>query len=75
MTPITIDGKDYDADALSAAARTQLMSLQVTDQKIAELQAQMAIYQTARAAYASALLAELPPTHALAKAESGNLVH
>ena len=32
MTPISIDGKDYDADALSAAAKAQLMSLQVTDQ-------------------------------------------
>jgi hypothetical protein len=75
MTPISIDGKDYDADALSAAAKAQLMSLQVTDQKIAELQSQMAIYQTARAAYASALLAELPPTHTVADAEPSNLVH
>ena len=44
-------------------------------QKIAELQSQMAIYQTARAAYASALLAELPPTHTVADAEPSNLVH
>ncbi|NMM25959.1 MAG: hypothetical protein HHJ12_01435 [Glaciimonas sp.] len=60
MTTITIDGKEYDADTLSDEARAQLISLQVTDQKIAEHQAQMAIYQTARAAYGRELLALLP---------------
>ena len=60
MATVTIDNKEYDADALSAEAKTQLVNLQVTDQKIAELQTQMAIYQTARAAYARELLTVLP---------------
>lgn len=60
MAIITIDGKEYDADALSTEAKNQLISLQVTDQKIADLQTQMAIYQTARAAYARELLGLLP---------------
>lgn len=60
MATITIDGKEYDAAALSAEAQASLISLQVTDQKIAELQSQMAIYQTARSAYARELMALLP---------------
>lgn len=59
MATITIDGKEYDADALSAEAKAQIISLQVTDQKIADLQAEMAIYQTARLAYSRELLALL----------------
>lgn len=60
MATIKLDGKDYDIDSLSAEAQASLISLQVTDQKIADLQAQMAIYQTARAAYARELLAQMP---------------
>ncbi|MEF8769350.1 DUF6447 family protein [Candidatus Accumulibacter contiguus] len=75
MATITIDGKDYDADTLSADARTQLINLQVTDQKIADLQTQIAIYQTARAAYARKLLALLPREGILADPDPANLVH
>ena len=64
MATITIDGKDYDTDSLSTEANNQIVSLQVTDQKIAETQALIAIYQTARAAYARELLAALPPASA-----------
>jgi hypothetical protein len=60
METITIDGKTYDAETFSAEAKAQLVSMQITDQKIAELQSQMAIYQTARMAYARALLELLP---------------
>jgi hypothetical protein len=74
MAMITIDGKEYEADALSPEARAQLMNLQVTDQKIAELQSQMAIYQTARGAYAHQLLALLPADHVPANTESVSLV-
>lgn len=59
-TPITIDGKEYDLDALSDAARSQLTNIQVTDQEIARLQQRLAIAQTARQAYARALQSELP---------------
>ena len=56
---ITIDGNDYALDDLSANARSQIVNLRVTDQEIARLQTQLAIAQTARAAYAQALSAEL----------------
>lgn len=59
MATIKIDGKDYDTDRLSAQARAQLTSLQVTDAEIQRLQIQLAIAQTARSAYAKALQDEL----------------
>ncbi len=57
---ITVDGKEYLIDSLSDDAKAQLGSLNVTDQKIAELQQEIAIMQTARNAYAQALAAALP---------------
>lgn len=60
MATMTIDGQDYDTETLSADANKLIISVQVTDQKIAELQTQMAIYQTARTAYAQELLTLLP---------------
>lgn len=60
MTTIKIDGKDYDAEKLSAEAKAQLVSLQVTDAEIQRLNIQLAIAQTARSAYARALQELLP---------------
>ena len=59
MNQITIDGVQYDLDTLNEIAKQQLVNLQVTDGEIARLQTQLAIAQTARAAYAQALKAEL----------------
>lgn len=60
MPTIKIDDKDYDLDKLSTEAKAQLTSLQVCDQEIQRLQAQLAIAQTARMAYARALGEALP---------------
>ncbi len=57
---ITIDGKEYPLGSLSDDARAQLISMRLVDQKITEAQQQLAIYQTARNAYANALKAALP---------------
>lgn len=59
MAIIKIDGADYDSDALSKEVKAQLLSLQLTDQRIAQLQQDLAITQTARNAYAVALSALL----------------
>ena len=59
MPTITIDGHEYDSDSLSDAARSQVVNLQVVDQKINQLSQDIAILQTARNAYASALKSEL----------------
>jgi len=60
MATITIDGKEYDLETLSDAAKGQLQSVQVVDRKIADVQAELAILQTARNAYVDGLKAELP---------------
>ena len=55
MATITIDGKEYDVDKLSDEAKNQLGALQFSDAEIQRLQAQLAMMQTARVAYANAL--------------------
>ena len=60
MPAIKIDNRDYDLDTLSDEAKAQLQSLQFVDAELARLQAQAAVLQTARMAYAKALQAALP---------------
>lgn len=55
MPIIKIDDKDYDTESLSEEAIAQLTSIQFVDQELARLQAQAAVLQTARIAYAKAL--------------------
>ena len=61
MTTITIDNKEYDIDKLSDEAKAQLISLQFCDQELQRLQAQTAVFQTARVSYAKALKEALKP--------------
>ncbi|MEI8236153.1 MAG: DUF6447 family protein [Methylococcaceae bacterium] len=61
MTTVTIDDKEYDLDQLSEEAKNQLVSLQFVDQELQRLNAQAAVLQTARLAYANALKEALPP--------------
>lgn len=60
MAMITIDGKQFDTEALSDDARAQIANIQLTDQKLIQLQQELAIVQTARNAYARALAESLP---------------
>jgi len=60
MSTITIDGIAYEEGDLSNEAKAELGSMQVCDQRIATLQADLAIAQTARNAYANALKGLLP---------------
>lgn len=60
MSLITIDNQPYELDTLSSEARQQLQSLQFCDSELARMQANIAVLQTARAAYAKALQAALP---------------
>lgn len=57
---LTIDGTEYNLAELSENARSQVINLRVTDQEIEKLKRQLAIFQTARTAYARALSEELP---------------
>ena len=62
MPIIKIDGKDYELDSLSDEAKSQLGMLQFVDAERQRLNAQTAILQTARMAYARALNDALAPT-------------
>ena len=52
---ITIDGKKYQLDSLSQAARDTIASLQFVEEQIQQKQNEWAIADTARMAYAAAL--------------------
>jgi hypothetical protein len=52
MAKITIDGKDYDTDALSDEVKGNLAAMQFCDAELQRLQATAAALQTARMAYA-----------------------
>ncbi len=56
---ITIDGVEHDLESLSDAAKSHINSLQLADQKMAQLRTELAMMQTARNAYAEALKSEL----------------
>ena len=60
MTTVNIDSKDYEFESLSEDAKAQLVSLQFVDQKLAQLNAELAVFQTARIGYSNALNAALP---------------
>ncbi|MDP3875504.1 MAG: DUF6447 family protein [Methylobacter sp.] len=65
MTTIKIDNKDYELESLSDEARAQLANVQFVDQELQRLNAQAAVLQTARLAYAKALTDALPKTDSL----------
>lgn len=60
MATLKIDGKEYNLDEMSENARAQAGSLQVSNQKISQLQFDLAVFQTARLAYARDLAEKLP---------------
>jgi Family of unknown function (DUF6447) len=60
MTSVTVDGRDYDLAKLNEEARRQALNILAVDEEIRRLQMRLAICQTARNAYASALQAALP---------------
>lgn len=60
MAKVTIDGKQYDTDTLSDEAKNHIQNVQYCEQKMADLQRELAIVQTARNAYAQALKNALP---------------
>ncbi len=59
MAKMQIDGKEYDTDTLSDQAKATILSLQFVDAKMQQLRNELAVADTARAAYARALQSEL----------------
>lgn len=59
MPKITIEGIDYNTEDLSDNGKAQLASLQFLEVQMKRLKSEIAVYQTARSSYASALKLEL----------------
>ncbi|WP_293267675.1 DUF6447 family protein [Neptunomonas sp.] len=55
MATLTIDNKQYEIEKLSPEAQTKLNSARFCDQKIEQLEAELAVVRTARTAYLQAL--------------------
>ena len=70
MSTITIDDVAYAEGDLSNEAKSELASMQICDQRIATLQTDLAISQTARNAYANALASLLPKAAPKAKSKA-----
>ena len=59
MPKITVDGVDYNTEDLTDNGKAQLASLQFLEVQMKKLQSEIAVFQTAKAAYIAALKAEL----------------
>jgi DNA repair ATPase RecN len=57
---VTVDGISYKVSELSTEAQNQVTSLQFVDAQIADMNARLAVYQTARNAYQAALQQLVP---------------
>ncbi len=56
---IIINDKEYNLDELSNEAKSYIAQIQLIDQKVAPMRAELAIFQTARDTYSNSLTAEL----------------
>lgn len=59
MPKITVEGIEYNTEDLSDNGKAQLASLQFLEVQMSKLQNEIAVFQTAKNAYISALKAEL----------------
>lgn len=59
MAKFTLDGTEYDTDALSDTAKTAVASLQFIETQIQQKRNELAIADTARLAYSAALKKEI----------------
>ena len=55
MSEFTLDGKSYDIDQMSDEARAHLISINFADAELRKINAQRAIFETAKSVYAKAL--------------------
>jgi len=59
MPKITVDGIEYNTEDLSENGKAQLASLQFFEVQMSKLKSEIAVYQTARSSYLTALKTEL----------------
>ena len=63
MPKITVDGIEYNSEDLTDNGKAQLASLQFLEVQVNKLKNEIAVYQTAKNAYVTALKAELEKTN------------
>ena len=59
MPKITLDGVEYNSEDLSDNGKAQLASLQFIEAQMKRLRSEVAVYQTARNNYVTALKGEI----------------
>ena len=59
MAKFTLEGREYDLDAISAVAKERVVSIQFCDAELQRIQAEFNAIQAAKAAYVRALKEEL----------------
>lgn len=59
MPKITVDDLEYNTEDLTENGKAQLASLQFLETQMRKIKAEIAVYQTARNSYISALKSEL----------------
>lgn len=59
MPKFTVDGIDYHTEDLSAEGMTHVQNLQFLEAQMLKLRKEIAVYETAKATYLTALKAEL----------------
>lgn len=64
MPKITIDNIEYNTEDLTENGKAQLASLQFLEAQMNKIKAEIAVYQTARISYVSALKLELEKSQA-----------
>jgi len=60
---VTVDGVTFKFSELSEEAQAQVTNLQFVDAQIADMNAKLAVFQTARNSYQAALHQLVPRTH------------
>jgi len=60
MATLNIDNREFDIEGLNENARKQVQNISIVDAEIQRLKVQLAIAQTAREAFVTALRATLP---------------
>jgi hypothetical protein len=59
---INVDGIEYDLNNLSDTAKVQVINIRFTDEKILQLKNEIAVADTARLGYLTALKGDLGPS-------------
>ncbi|MEM1429020.1 MAG: hypothetical protein AAGG09_06150 [Pseudomonadota bacterium] len=60
MAKVTIEGREFDMDALTEEAQAQVKNVSYCDTRLQELQGEIAMVRTARSSYLQALKKHLP---------------